>query len=216
MYWQLKGDTFEIVADYITPERKAALREKRGDDDSFCSRSKDVTLSKDGNGPVATAYREQVADFVGDGASFGGDADGGGCEFGIAQMKRADLAKEFGIQAIRFEPADGGVVEIGRAVETEVLKQKVLEYKAAYAMFWASSAGSFEIVADYITPERKAALREKRGDDESFCSRSKGVTLSKNGNGPVATAYRTQKPTLAGDASGIGGGGEACEFGLHK
>jgi hypothetical protein len=121
---------------------------------------------------VATAYGEQQPSFVGDASTICGY---GACEFGIAQMKRADLAKEFGIQAIRFEPAEGGVIEIGRAVETTLLKQKVEEWNAAYAMFWASSAGSFEIVAEYITPERKAALREKRGDDDSFCSSARAA-----------------------------------------
>jgi len=47
-----------------------------------------------------------------------GTALGGGeyvAEFEIAQMKRNELAREFEIQAIRFEPIPGGVLEIGRA-----------------------------------------------------------------------------------------------------
>jgi hypothetical protein len=61
------------------------------------------------------------------------------------------------------------------SVEREYLKTKVSEWDAGYAMYWALRHGKFEIVAEYITPERKAALREKRGDDDSFCSSARAA-----------------------------------------
>ena len=55
------------------------------------------------------------------------------------------------------------------ALVDELLRRKVTEWNAAYAMFWAVKGDSFEIVADYVTEERKATLRAKRGDDDTFC-----------------------------------------------
>ena len=46
-------------------------------------------------------------------------------------MKRAELAKEFNIEAIRFEPTDYGVVEIGRAPQTLDLPVKATAELAA-------------------------------------------------------------------------------------
>ena len=85
---------------------------------SVCTRaqpgSKGISLAIDGTGPVATAFREQRPTVVQDAAATGDEADYVS-EFGIKDMKRAQLAREFGIQAIRFEPTKDGVVEIGRA-----------------------------------------------------------------------------------------------------
>jgi hypothetical protein len=37
MFWELNGDTFELVADYVTDERRKVLRAKRGNNDTFCA-----------------------------------------------------------------------------------------------------------------------------------------------------------------------------------
>ena len=102
----------------------------------------------------------------------------GSAEFGVKQMSRAQLAREFDIEAIRFEPYANGVVEIGRAPQQwdAVLKRKFDEatdegFEPAYAMFWElnEETSEFEIVADYVTDVRRKVLRAKRGDDVTFC-----------------------------------------------
>merc|ERR1740138_282968 len=83
------------------------------------------------------------------------------CQYSIFQLQRAELAQEFDIEAIRFEPTEFGVIEIGRASQKwdGVLRSKfdeVLEegFEPAYAMFWELRGDTFEIVADYVTDER--------------------------------------------------------------
>ena len=136
--------------------------------------SRGITLALDGDGPVATTFREQKPTIVRETGNPLGMGDYI-AEFDIGDMKRSSLAREFGIQAIRFEPITGGVLEIGRAATAqELLLSKMAEwndkaFKPAYAMLWQLEGDKFKIVADFVTEERKAALREQRGDDETFC-----------------------------------------------
>lgn len=224
MLWKPNGDAFEIVADFVTEERKAILRAQRGDDETFCraSRSRGITLALDGDGPVATTFREQKPTIVRETGNPLGMGDYI-AEFDIGDMKRSSLAREFGIQAIRFEPITGGVLEIGRAATAqELLLSKMAEwndkaFKPAYAMLWQLEGDKFKIVADFVTEERKAALREQRGDDETFCKKSRGIILSRDGDGPVATAFREEKPTIVREpGAALGGGDYIAEFEISQ
>jgi hypothetical protein len=114
-----------------------------------------VTLSKNGNGPVATAYRTQKPTLAGDASGIGGGGEA--CEFGIAQMKRADLAKEFGIQAIRFEPVEGGVIEIGRAPQLFQAEAKSFLVSPA-AEFFSITASLVLLVIFAIDPPLDSML----------------------------------------------------------
>ena len=104
-------------------------------------------------------------------------------------------------------PFEAGVLEFGRAddvVEWEKASSPPLLPKgemrqgfenpgASYAMFWAKDGDKFHVIADYVTESRKEALKPARGDDETFCSRSREVNIDANGDGPIATALKTGK-----------------------
>ena len=53
-------------------------------------------------------------------------------------------------------------------------------------MFWAKQGDSLKVVADYVTDSRKRSLKAARGDDETFCSKSREVTIDANGNAGAA------------------------------
>merc|ERR1712032_991021 len=55
--------------------------------------------------------------------------------------------------------------------------------------------------ADYVTESRKEALKLARGDDETFCSRSREFSLDAKGEGPVATAFKTGQEVILRDPS---------------
>jgi len=158
------------------------LRAKRGDDISFCSMSKGTMLPKDGAGPVATAFREQRPTMV---LKKGGDdvqADSGGkkekissarrvstTEFGFEQMKRAELAREFDIESIRWEPTEDGVVEIGRAPQIVDLPGAAAVRRVAFStqaniadtllLVISGFIFTLQTVPNFLSPEVDLALR---------------------------------------------------------
>ena len=84
--WQKKGDEFVVVQDYTTEARRKAMRRVRGDDKLFATESRRYTLPVNGTGPIATAARKNMQVTIKD----------------TSQMKRAALAKEFGIKVYRM------------------------------------------------------------------------------------------------------------------
>merc|ERR1712226_73467 len=88
------------MADYVTPDRVRALKNRRGDDKTFASESRHYTLATDGDGPVATAAQTGKAQFIAHAPT-------------DPRLKRAALAKEFGVESIHFVPIEGGVLEYG-------------------------------------------------------------------------------------------------------
>lgn len=186
MYWAKDGDQFKVTADYVSDSRKKLLRETRGDDETFCSKSKGVTLDVNGDGPVATAFREGKEVTVVD----------------TSVMKRAAEAKEFDIDKVFFVPIEDGVLEFGIPANVFMggntlaasLKMRCDTSGAGYALYWQHdpASGKLAISGSYVTPERQAVLTSR--GKSSFAEASKGYTLDATGDGPVASVLKTQEP----------------------
>merc|ERR1711871_1319562 len=97
LFWQNKNMQFSVVAEYTTASRKEALQQTRGDSKTFASESKAFFLDAKGDGPVATAARTGEEVVISD----------------VSTMKRASLAREFGIAKVHLVPVEGGVLEYG-------------------------------------------------------------------------------------------------------
>ena len=94
------GDEYVCIADFLTESRRKALALARGDDKSFASVSRGQRLNAKGEGPVALAARVGK-EIVIDSAMMDG------------VMKRATLAKEYGIKRLHLVPTNEGVFEYG-------------------------------------------------------------------------------------------------------
>lgn len=210
MFWAKQGDKFKVVADYVTDSRKKSLKAARGDDETFCSKSREIILDAGGDGPVAKASRtgEEVTVYP------------------PFQMQRAALAEEFGIQRIHFVPAEGGVLEYGTPANTYLsgptlaasLKMRCDTSGAAYALYWQDTDGKATVTGDYVTPARAAALKAK-GKTDSFAEASKAYTLDAAGSGPVATVLKTREPLYIQDVATcdfMKRGGLAVELGIKS
>merc|ERR1719183_2119177 len=87
-------------------------------------------------------------------------------------------------------PFDTGLIEFGSAakwkdayngapVPLDGLREAYEGYGSTYSLFWAKGkSGQFEVVSDFVTPARKKALKNRRGDDKSFASECKGLKLA--------------------------------------
>lgn len=190
MFWAREGDSFKVVADYVTDARRQALKVSRGDDETFCSKSRGVSIDANGNGPIATAAKTGEVVKVTD----------------TAVMKRAALAKEFGIKRIHFFPTEAGVLEFGIPENTFLtgstlaasLKMRCDTSGAGYALYWMETDGKLVVAGDYVTPARAAALADM-GKTTSFAEASKEYTLDPTGDGPVATVIKTGEPLYIQD-----------------
>jgi hypothetical protein len=115
-------------------------------------------------------------------------------------MKRKDLAAKYGICQVAFIPFEQGVLEFGTsegpctATWTELPKVPTMpkaamrrgfeNLGASYCMFWSKEGDTFKVTADYVTESRKRALQAARGDDETFCSKSREIIVEADGDGP--------------------------------
>jgi len=213
IYWVNVNGKLVVAGDYASDARKERLKAK-GLDKSFAEESEEYALDTDGDGPVATVYKSGEPLFIEDVSS--------------AQLKRKELADKYGITQMCVIPFEAGVLEFGRADDVAKwekapnppllpkgeMRQGFENLGASYAMFWAKDDDKFKVIADYVTESRKEALKLARGDDETFCSRSREVTLDANGDGPVATAFKTGKEVILKDASKMKRAALAEEFGL--
>lgn len=196
MFWSnASGDGyFRAIATYVTPERVRALANKRGDNKTFCSESQGFKLPVDGNGPVATAARTGQEQFIQDAPT-------------EPTFRRKDIAKEFGVASIHFVPVTGGVLEYGTPKGVKLsgnplaaaMKMRCDNSGAVYAIYWTKYDNQYVVAADYTTPERCSQLKEA-GLEGSFAESSKGVHLPADGDGPVATVGKTDKPYYISDA----------------
>jgi len=192
MFWEKQGDEFAVIADYVSAERVEALKNRRKDDKTFCSESRAFKLSADSDGPVATAARTGEESFV---------------IVEDSNYERADLAKEFGVKMIHCMPVPGGVLEYGIPEDARLtgntlaasLKMCCDNSGAGYALYWIEQDGRFVVAGSYVPPARLIALK-KKGIDGSFSEAYGNFTLPADGAGPVATAYKTGKPTFIKDA----------------
>ena len=203
VYWKEVDGKMTIAGDYVTPGRRAKLADK-GFKQSFSDASKSLELSADGDGPVAKVMQNREPFFIADAAS--------------SNMKRAALAKQYGIQQICFVPVEGGVMEYGtsdgectadwKSVEdarTAIMPKSEMkaafEAGATHMIFWRKVGDNYECGASFVLPERVRALKTARGDDKSYTSESQGMKFPADGQGPIATAARSGKEIVIEDAS---------------
>jgi len=192
MFWAKDGDKFNVIADYVTESRKEALKLARGDDETFCSRSREVTLDANGDGPVATAFKTGKEVILKD----------------ASKMKRAALAEEFGLSTFHFVPTETGVLEYGIPktaflsgdVLAASLKMRCDTSGASYALYWKETEGKMVVAGVYSTPARQKALAEM-GKSGGFSNASKEYVLDASGDGPVGTVMKTQQPFYLQDAT---------------
>jgi len=101
MFWSEFGGKLSVTGHYIAPERVAALKEKRGDDDNFpkrcCSLSIDV-----GSGAAGRVYANKSEEFFQDVQTLDS-----------SMFLRLDQSKEFGIKSMACVYFQGGVLEYG-------------------------------------------------------------------------------------------------------
>ena len=123
-------------------------------------------------------------------------------------LKRAALAKEFGIERMHFVPMDSGVLECGTPANAYLsgptlaasLKMQCDTSGAGYAMYWKESDGKATVEGSYVTEEHRAHLTSK-GMDKSFAEASKDVVLSAADDGPVATVLKSREPVFIADVA---------------
>merc|ERR1712129_40786 len=81
-------------------------------------------------------------------------------------------------------PVAGGVVEYGSTnvwnveptcpIEPKAeLKRAFTEFGAVYVIYWARQGGNYVSVADYTCPARLLAIKNQRGDDETYANSCK-------------------------------------------
>ncbi len=91
---------------------------------------------------------------------------------------------------------------------------------SAYAMFWSPTASGDKVTPTehYIAPERAAYLKAKRGDDQSFPSKSYGVELAKEQSaiGRVWASGNSETVNNPGDDTGFARQAIAKEFNIMK
>merc|ERR1719277_2959062 len=210
MFWSKEGNDFKVLADYVTDSRKRALKTLRGDDETFCTKSREMTIDADGDGPIATAFKTKKEVTIVDAST----------------MKRAAIAKEFGIKRVHFIPTECGVLEYGTPSNTFLssnalaasLKMRCDTSGAGYALYWKETEGKAVVAGDYVTPARKAAL-EAKGKTSSFAEASKEYTMEVSGDGPVATVLKTREPVYIQDVATcdtMKRGGLAVEYGIKS
>merc|ERR1719343_670254 len=210
MFWSKEGKNFKVLADYVTDSRRRALHAARGDNETFCSKSRDVTIDASGDGPIATAFKTKKEVTIVDAST----------------MKRAAIAKEFGIKRVHFIPTECGVLEYGTPTNTFLtsntlaasLKMRCDTSGAGYALYWKETDGKAVVAGDYVTPARKAAL-EAKGKTSSFAEASKEYTMEVSGDGPVATVLKTREPVYIQDVTTcdtMKRGGVAAEYGIKS
>jgi len=179
IYWTDAGGELVVAGTYVTPARQAALL-GQGKEGSFASAGKAFRLPTAGSGPVATVYATGEPMFIEDVCA---------CD----QLRRQEIANHYGIASMNLSPFAGGVLELGTSkgpetadwnkapampsMPTPMLQQCFDEEGAAYAILWLEEEDHFVPAADFVLPERRRALRNRRGDDETFASRSKSFRL---------------------------------------
>jgi hypothetical protein len=116
-------------------------------------------------------------------------------------MKRAKLAREFGIGSVYLVPVEGGVLEYGTPAKDYLrgplmaasLKMRCDTSGAGYAIYWKESCGELTITGSYLTDAWKKELMEA-GREKSFAEASFGTKLAAKGDGPVASCFQSQEP----------------------
>jgi len=215
IYWANENGKLVVAGDYVTDDRRAALKAK-GFDSSYAKESEAFSLDVSGDSRVAEVYKTNKPLFIKDVAS--------------ADMKRKDLAAKYGIRQVCFIAFEGGVLEYGTSddgcsatweempecplIPKAAMRRGFELLGAAYSMFWAKKGDEFKVVADYVTGSRLKSLKAARGDDETFCSKSREMRLDASGDSPVAKASKTGEEVKVVDTSTMRRAALCKEFGI--
>merc|ERR1719284_1535160 len=101
MFWNEFNGKLTVTSHFVAPERVAALKAKRGDDDNFPKRCYGLSIDV-GSGAPGRVYANRSEEFFPDVQTLDS-----------SKFLRMDLAKEFGIKSMACVPFQGGVLEYG-------------------------------------------------------------------------------------------------------
>merc|ERR1711871_748338 len=219
MFWSEFGGKLSVTGHHISPERVAVLKEQRGDDDNFPKRCYGLTINV-GSGAPGRVFASRSEEFIQDVQALDS-----------SNFLRLGHAKEFGIKSLACVYFQGGVVEYGtpevwpsipRVVGPSEAHLKAIVEKsgASWAMFWSEFGGKLSVTGHYITPERVAALKEKRGDDDNFPKRCYGLKIDV-GSGALGRVYASKSEEFIQDVQSLASSkflrlDHAKEFGIKS
>jgi hypothetical protein len=156
IFWQQGTGGLAVAGGYVSPARKAEL-EAEGKTGTFVDACAGVVLDAGGENPVARALASGAPVYIEDVA-------------GSESFARKDKAAEYGITSICFMPAMGGVVEYGsgkagweegmrNAATPAAELAAAFNAGASFAIFWKQEGEEMVAAADFVLPERVAALK---------------------------------------------------------
>eukprot|EP00418_Pyrodinium_bahamense_P089929 CAMPEP_0179041410 /NCGR_PEP_ID=MMETSP0796-20121207/16142_1 /TAXON_ID=73915 /ORGANISM="Pyrodinium bahamense, Strain pbaha01" /LENGTH=921 /DNA_ID=CAMNT_0020737773 /DNA_START=33 /DNA_END=2798 /DNA_ORIENTATION=- len=214
MWWTQRNGKYVVAADYVTPLRRAVLKNLRGDDETFASKCRDLELGDESSVGIVFKSKEEL--YFPDATSETARAKG---------FVRGELAKEFGVGSVHVVPAAGGVLEYGVPSGPQLrdntllatMKMQCKMANASYAIYWVEQGGAFAAGKTYITTEAKVALKEKRGDDDNFPLRCQSRVLK--GNGAVGRVFESGVPDMlnvSGNCQDFSRTELAREFGIES
>ena len=184
IYWTKVNDELRVAGAHVASPQAAG----------FIEASKQARLDATGDGPIATVKRTGEELFVAD--------------VSTSSLKRRELALQHGVSQIAMIPFEDGVVEFGAltsawervpvapSMPKRVLRKAFEELGALYAIFWSLEKDELRVTADYENPDDAKRRLQLRGDGESFVKISRDLTLDSDGDGPVATALRTNEEVV--------------------
>ena len=188
-YWKQDGDTARPVKSFTSPWYQSQLMSE-GKQYTFVDISEQTTVKVQGPSPMADALRRRSKVYVPD---ISASAD-----------ERANVAAEYSIGSVAYIPVVGGCLEIGVPSggwlsEREALGQVipneeldvVIASGATYIMYWKADPrnNQFAVSAFFELPKNK--LNEAAKDGDSFVKSSMRTNPTLDGDGPVATAFRS-------------------------
>eukprot|EP00930_Biecheleria_cincta_P008354 TRINITY_DN109775_c0_g1_i1.p1 TRINITY_DN109775_c0_g1~~TRINITY_DN109775_c0_g1_i1.p1 ORF type:complete len:659 (-),score=120.82 TRINITY_DN109775_c0_g1_i1:61-2037(-) len=193
MFWRENAaGEFQVVADYVTPQRKKSLKNRRGNDETFSSKCRSLALG--GDAIVAQVAKSRREVFIPNAAEHG-------------TFTRSSLAREFGVKTVRLLPCEGGVLEYGvlkdehltgHALEAS-LKMRCDTSHAMYSIYWVEVDGQFVVAGHYTTPEHKAAMLKTHGSEHGFAEECEALKLGENTM--IAAVNRSGAPAFVANAS---------------
>ena len=202
MLWQRTGNEYRVVADHTTSARKIALQKARNDERTFCSESRAIVVEAQGDNVLANTVLRGSEEVIDD----------------PSQMRRAALAREFGVKKLHLVPfvdAETGeslVLEYGTPTDVYLegarleatLKMAVESTGAAYALYWKSVGETLSCAGTYLSPARRfenIVTGTSDVGDEFYVKESESLTISGVGDGPIATVLHTDTAQFIEDAA---------------
>jgi len=188
IYWKQDGNLARPVKTFTTPEYNSALK-KLGRRYSFVDISERITVDVGGPSPVAEAIRTRSKVYMPDASA---SAD-----------ERSPIAQEYCIKSIAYVPVVGGVIEVGstigwaseEAATGQVIPNEEVDAAiaagATYVMFWQLDAEKRRFNVAGAFERSSQLLNEAAKDGDSYVIVNERSSVSAEGVGPVATAFRS-------------------------